>query len=70
LADDIDDLQLNKLFDVTRAAAPDNSYLIDPRGYLIMKHPSSLPPKKILQDLEKLLKASQSWVKGAQYGHK
>jgi hypothetical protein len=26
--------------------------------------------KEVLQDLEKLLKASQSWVKGGQYGHK
>jgi len=70
LANDIDDEQLNKLFGFTRAAAPDSSYLIDPRGSLIMKYPSSLPPKAILQDLEKLLKASQSWVKGGQYGHK
>jgi len=69
-ANDINDVQLKELFDATRATAPDNSYLIDPRGYLMMKHSSSLPPKAILQDLEKLLKASQSWVKGAQYGHK
>lgn len=70
LANDINDVQLNKLFGVTPAAAPDSSYLIDPKGYLMMKYPLSLPPKAILQDLEKLLKASQSWVKGGQYGHK
>jgi len=70
LANDINEAQLNKLFDVTRGAAQDSFYLIDPRGYLMMKYPSSLPSKAILQDLEKLLKASQSWVKGGQYGHK
>ncbi|MEJ2454094.1 MAG: hypothetical protein P8103_08060 [Candidatus Thiodiazotropha sp.] len=46
-------------------------FLIDPRGDLMMTHDISIiPAKQILQDLEKLLKASQSWVKGGQYGHK
>jgi cytochrome oxidase Cu insertion factor (SCO1/SenC/PrrC family) len=46
-------------------------FLIDPRGDLMMTHNSAtIPAKQILQDLEKLLKVSQSWVKGGQYGHK
>jgi hypothetical protein len=46
-------------------------FMIDPRGDLMMSHDTSMiPAKQILQDLEKLLKASQSWVKGGQYGHK
>ena len=45
-------------------------FLIDPRVDLMMAHDMSrITPKQILQDLEKLLKASQSWVKGGQYGH-
>jgi hypothetical protein len=56
------------------AAAPaiDNSlYVVDPRGDLMMAHEMTrITSKEVLQDLEKLLKASQSWVKGGQYGHK
>jgi hypothetical protein len=45
-------------------------FLIDPRVTLMMTHDTStIPAKQILQDLEKLLKVSQSWVKGGQYGH-
>jgi hypothetical protein len=45
-------------------------FLIDPRLDLMMAHDlSRLTSQQILQDLEKLLKASQSWVKGGQYGH-
>ncbi len=45
-------------------------FLIDPRITLMMTHnTSTIPAKQILQDLEKLLKVSQSWVKGGQYGH-
>lgn len=45
-------------------------FLIDPRGDLMMAHDMAhITSKQILQDLEKLLKASQSWVKGGQYGH-
>ena len=45
-------------------------FLIDPRGDLMMSHDTAaIPTKQILQDLEKLLKVSQSWVKGGQYGH-
>jgi cytochrome oxidase Cu insertion factor (SCO1/SenC/PrrC family) len=46
-------------------------YLIDPRGELMMSHDTSrIPAKQILQDLNKLLNVSQSWVKGGQYGHR
>jgi hypothetical protein len=46
-------------------------FLIDPRGDLMMIHNTAIiSAKQILQDLEKLLKVSQSWVKGGQYGHK
>jgi hypothetical protein len=46
-------------------------FLIDPRLDLMMTHDTSLiPAKQILQDVEMLLKVSQSWVKGGQYGHK
>jgi hypothetical protein len=45
-------------------------FLIDPRTDLMMAHDlSHITSKQVLQDLEKLLKASQSWVKGGQYGH-
>jgi len=45
-------------------------FIIDPRVDLMMRHDMSrITSKQILQDLEKLLKASQSWVKGGQYGH-
>ncbi|MCU7803881.1 MAG: hypothetical protein KZQ92_15850 [Candidatus Thiodiazotropha sp. (ex Lucinoma borealis)] len=45
-------------------------FLIDPRGDLMMVHDTTInTSKQILQDLEKLLKASQSWAKGGQYGH-
>jgi len=45
-------------------------FIIDPRVDLMMAHDMShITEKQILQDLEKLLKASQSWVKGGQYGH-
>ncbi|MDJ0807674.1 MAG: hypothetical protein QNJ78_12675 [Gammaproteobacteria bacterium] len=45
-------------------------FLIDPRVDLMMAHDmTQITSKQILQDLQKLLKASQSWVKGGQYGH-
>ena len=45
-------------------------FIIDPRVDLMMADDmSQITEKQILQDLEKLLKASQSWVKGGQYGH-
>ncbi len=54
--------------DLSEQAIP--LFLIDPRLDLMMSHDTTqLSAKEILQDLEKLLKASQSWVKGGQYGH-
>ncbi|MEW7998577.1 MAG: hypothetical protein AB2795_08520 [Candidatus Thiodiazotropha endolucinida] len=45
-------------------------FLIDPRGDLMMKHDTTkISSKEILQDLEKLLKASENWAQGGRYGH-
>ncbi|MEW8607502.1 MAG: hypothetical protein AB2558_01275 [Candidatus Thiodiazotropha sp.] len=45
-------------------------FLIDPRGDLMMKHDTTKnSSKEILQDLEKLLKASENWAQGGRYGH-
>ena len=57
-------------FPVDLEAQAISLFLIDPRGDLMMSHDTTvIPAKQILQDLEKLLKVSQSWVKGGQYGH-
>jgi hypothetical protein len=45
-------------------------FLIDPLGNVMMRYAQQAPPKDLLQDLERLFKASQTWIKGAQYGHK
>ena len=45
-------------------------FIIDPRGSLMMRYAAGTPAKDILEDLEILMKASKSWVKGAQYGHR
>ena len=48
----------------------DYSFVIDPMGALMMSHNhQQLDQKQILKDMEKLLKISQDWVKGTQYGH-
>ena len=61
---------LQDLFEVEQSSLNRSLYLIDPRVDLMMTHDMSrITSKQILQDLEKLLKASQSWVKGGQYGH-
>jgi hypothetical protein len=53
---------------LTQQAIP--IFLIDPRGDLMMKHDTTrVNSKEILQDLEKLLKASANWAKGGRYGH-
>jgi hypothetical protein len=45
-------------------------FIIDPQLNLMMSQDTSvLSSKQMLQDLERLLKASQGWVKGGQYGH-
>jgi len=45
-------------------------FLIDPLGNVMMRYARQAPPKDLLQDLERLFKASKNWIKGAQYGHK
>jgi cytochrome oxidase Cu insertion factor (SCO1/SenC/PrrC family) len=47
----------------------DRLYLLDPRGNLMMRYAADAPPKDTLKDLERLIKASKSWIKGASYGH-
>lgn len=45
-------------------------FIIDPRGDLMMRYDTpQITSKQILEDLEKLLKASQNWSQGGQYGH-
>ncbi|MCU7845989.1 MAG: hypothetical protein KZQ93_19315 [Candidatus Thiodiazotropha sp. (ex Monitilora ramsayi)] len=59
------------LIPVDLSAQAISTFLIDPRIDLMMTHDTTLiTTKQQLQDLEKLLKVSQSWVKGGQYGHK
>jgi len=52
------------------AAALNRIYIMDPMGNLMMRYAPDAPAKDTLQDMERLLKASKNWIKGAQYGHK
>jgi cytochrome oxidase Cu insertion factor (SCO1/SenC/PrrC family) len=52
------------------AAALGRIYILDPMGNLMMRYAPDAPAKDTLQDMERLLKASKNWLKGAQYGHK
>ena len=45
-------------------------YILDPQGRLMMRYGADAPPDDVLNDLERLLKGSKNWIKGAQYGHK
>ena len=46
-------------------------FIIDPRIQLMMVHDMSVTTsKQVLQDMERLLKASQNWAEGGRYGHK
>ncbi|MCW8885058.1 MAG: hypothetical protein OQK12_07355 [Motiliproteus sp.] len=57
-------------FQLSDNSIDENSFIIDPMGALMMRHNHSLlSQKQVLKDMEKLLKISQSWLKGAQYGH-
>ena len=61
--------ELQKLF----GPAPgiwDRVYIVDPFGNLMMRYAADAPPKDVLKDMERLLKASKTWIKGAQYGHR
>jgi hypothetical protein len=63
--------ELLSLIPVDLSAQAISTFLIDPRLDLMMTHDTTqISSKQQLQDLEKLLKISQSWVKGGQYGHK
>lgn len=44
-------------------------YLLDPQGRLVMRYAPDAPPRDTLKDLERLLKGSKNWIKGANYGH-
>lgn len=48
----------------------DRIYVVDPFGNLMMRYAADAPPKDVLKDMERLLKASKNWIKGAQYGHR
>jgi cytochrome oxidase Cu insertion factor (SCO1/SenC/PrrC family) len=50
--------------------ALDRVYLLDPMGRLMMRYAADAPAQDTLKDLERLLKASKNWIKGAQYGHR
>ena len=52
------------------AAALGRTYILDPMGNLMMRYAPDAPAKDVLKDMERLLKASRNWIKGAQYGHK
>jgi cytochrome oxidase Cu insertion factor (SCO1/SenC/PrrC family) len=45
-------------------------YILDPMGNLMMRYAPDAPAKDTLKDMERLLKASKNWLKGAEYGHK
>lgn len=48
----------------------DRVYIVDPFGNLMMRYAAEAPAKDVLKDMERLLKASKNWIKGAQYGHR
>ncbi|MCU0970312.1 MAG: hypothetical protein MUF57_00615 [Gammaproteobacteria bacterium] len=48
----------------------DRIYVVDPFGNLMMRYAADAPAKDVLKDMERLLKASKNWIKGAQYGHR
>ena len=71
VVDSADEPATRELFAVAPATIENSLFLIDPRADLMMVHDmSQITSKQILQDLEKLLKASQSWAQGGQYGHR
>ncbi|MEN8213400.1 MAG: hypothetical protein ABFR19_03470 [Pseudomonadota bacterium] len=71
IAESADKQEILELFAAGPATIDNAIFLIDPMVDLMMVHDmSQITSKQILQDLETLLKASQSWVKGGQYGHK
>ncbi len=70
IASDTEKPAIQTLYGGTQKSPHNLLFIIDPRVDLMMLHDmSQITSKQILQDLEKLLKASQSWAKGGQYGH-
>ncbi len=51
-------------------AALNRIYILDPMGNLMMRYAPDASPKDTLKDMERLLKASKNWLKGASYGHR
>jgi hypothetical protein len=49
--------------------ALDLAYILDPMGNLMMRYAPGAPPQDTLRDMERLLKASKGWIKGAHSGH-
>lgn len=45
-------------------------YILDPMGNLMMRYAPDAPAKNTLKDMDRLIKASKNWIKGAGYGHK
>jgi hypothetical protein len=56
--------------DGTPDSIRDIRFLVDPMGNVMMRYAPQAPANDLLQDLEKLFKASKNWIKGAQYGHR
>ena len=48
----------------------ERTYILDPFGQLMMRYSPDAPARDLLKDMERLLKASKNWIKGAQYGHR
>ncbi|OMH30285.1 hypothetical protein [Motiliproteus sp. MSK22-1] len=60
----------SQLFELDQHPLTDYTFVIDPMGALMMSHDQQrLSQKQILEDMEQLLKISQNWVKGTEYGH-
>ena len=51
-------------------AALGRIYILDPMGNLMMRYPADAPANDTLKDMERLIKASKNWIKGAGYGHR
>lgn len=64
-----DDARLQALF----GPGPDiweRIYVVDPFGNVMMRYAADAPPKDVLKDMERLFKASKTWIKGAQDGNR
>lgn len=50
-------------------AGLDRVYLLDPFAKVMMRYRVDDPPEATLNDMERLIKGSKNWIKGAGYGH-